>query len=158
MLSSLKSLLGSKEEPTVHSVTFTGVRFPTNGSGPNLISLTTIADSNNVDCFLFHVPDLRQYWKTEDGWNWRDIARHELKNQRRPSCNGIYYVFYSFAMDDLPENKHIPSWIGGEERHVWYGDVFIVKMAPSEVDEHGWAAYEDIGPEFLQLMADGGPS
>jgi len=31
----------------------------------------------------------------------------------------------------------------------------VVKMAPHEYGEYGWAAYEDIVPEFLYLLVKG---
>jgi hypothetical protein len=37
------------------------------------------------------------------------------------SCNGVYYAFFSFAMDDLLENSHISAWIGGGQRSVYWG-------------------------------------
>lgn len=77
---------------------------------------------------------------------------------------GTYYVFYSFAVDDLPENSSVPAWISdvgdtgdncdGIPRN-YRGDVFLVKMAPHEHGEYGWAAYEDIVPEFLDLLVKG---
>ena len=69
---------------------------------------------------------------------------------------GTYYVFYSFAVDDLPKNSSVPTWISdvGGGKH-YYGDVFLVKMAPHEYGEYGWAAYDDIAPEFLDLLIEG---
>jgi len=71
---------------------------------------------------------------------------------------GAYYVFHSFAFDDLPKNSSVPTWISdiGDGMHRQYcGDVFLVKMAPHEYGEYGWAAYEDIIPEFLDLLIEG---
>ena len=72
---------------------------------------------------------------------------------------GTYYVFYSFATDDLPKNSSVPTWISGDisdDFHRYhYGDVFLVKMAPHETGDYGWAAYEDIVPEFLDLLREG---
>jgi hypothetical protein len=72
---------------------------------------------------------------------------------------GTYYVFYSFAIDDLPKNSSVPTWISGDISDdfplYYYGDVFLVKMAPHEYGEYGWAAYEDIVPEFLDLLREG---
>lgn len=157
MLASIWSFLGWKEEPqlTPPPVTITGVRIPADGTPAHLLSLTTTSASGNVDSFLFHVPDLRQFWKTEQAWRYRDLQRLELEQQRYSSCNGVYYAFFSFAMDDLPEHSSVPAWISGDQRRVYWGDVFLVKMAPHEWGEHAWAAYEDIGPEFLDLLAKG---
>ena len=75
---------------------------------------------------------------------------------------GTYYVFRSFAIDDLPKNSSVPTWISGDIGDIgdgfhrsYYGDVFLVKMAPHEYGEYGWAAYEDIVPEFLDLLREG---
>ncbi|KKP04499.1 hypothetical protein THAR02_03384 [Trichoderma harzianum] len=73
-------------------------------------------------------------------------------------CLGAYYVFYSFAVDDLPVNKFVPRWI--EENndahipHRYFGDVFIVKISPDEVGQDGRAAYEDVDPLFLDFLVD----
>ena len=71
---------------------------------------------------------------------------------------GTYYVFYSFALDDLPKNSSVPTWISGDIsddfHRCYYGDVFLVKVAPHEYEEYGWAAYEDIVPEFLDLLKE----
>lgn len=71
---------------------------------------------------------------------------------------GAYYLFYSFALDDLPENPYAPPWICDEGPDVflkYWGDVFIVKMAPRENGEDGRAIYEDILPPFLDLLEQG---
>jgi hypothetical protein len=72
---------------------------------------------------------------------------------------GTYYVFYSFAIDDLPKNSSVPTWISGDIsddfHRNYYGDVFLVKMAPHEYGEYDWAAYENIVPEFLDLLREG---
>jgi hypothetical protein len=155
MLASIWSLLGWQEEqvPSPPAVTITGVRIPADGTPAHLVSLTTTSVSGNTDAFLFHSPDLRQYWKTKRAWQFRDLQRIDLENQGRSSCNGIYYAFYSFAIDDLPENTFVPDWM--RNRHNYWGDVFLVKMAPHEYGQYGWAAYEDISPDFLQLLAEG---
>ncbi|KAJ4858943.1 hypothetical protein T069G_07210 [Trichoderma breve] len=73
-------------------------------------------------------------------------------------CLGTYYVFYSFAVDDLPINKFVPLWI--EENndplipHRYFGDVFVVKISPDEVGQDGRAAYEDVHPFFLDFLVD----
>jgi hypothetical protein len=58
-------------------------------------------------------------------------------------------------MDDLPAHSSDPAWISGSQCNVYWGDFFLVKMASHEWGEHAWAAYEDIGPEFLDLLAEG---
>jgi hypothetical protein len=201
--------------PSPPSVTITGVRIPADGNPAHLLSLTTTSASDATDCFLFHIPDLRQYWNTKQAWNRRDLVRLELQQQHHPqqkhhlqqrkqhrlqlwyhllqqqrhrlpqgyrllqrqrqyvpqqhhllhqhqlSCIGSYYAFYSFASDDLPKNLSVPAWIseigsfGDGIRSQYWGDVFLVKMASYEYGEYGWAAYEDIVPEFLDLLIKG---
>jgi hypothetical protein len=81
--------------------------------------------------------------------------------QRYSSCTGAYYMFFSFAGDDLPKNSSLPVWIrdiGDVEDSIhrqYPGDVFLVKMAPHEYEEKGWAAYEDIVPDFLECLNEG---
>jgi hypothetical protein len=44
----------------------------------------------------------------------------------------------------------------GEDHHLpYYGDVFLMKVARDEYGEHGWALYEDIVPNFLDLLVEG---
>ena len=208
MFASIWSLLGWKEEPRPGPppVTITGVRIPADGTPAHLLSLTTIGDPKATDSFLFHVPDLRRYWNTEQAWRRRDLLRldllqhddiprshhlqqnHDLKQLLRPwqhhsreqlfrlkqrylldqkyhvlqqqhlSCVGAYYVFYSFDLDDLPKNMFVPAWVndmGDGVHYPYYGDVFLVKMAPHEYGENRWAVYEDIIPLFLDLLAEG---
>ena len=212
MLASIRSILGWKEQPSVispPSVTITGVRIPADGSPAHLLSLTTINNTKGTDSFLYHVPDLRSYWKTEQAWECKDIRRldlqqdhhvpqhhylqqkHDLQRllqsysyhtpqkllhlrqrylhrqhtyilqQQHYSCVGAYWLFYSFAADDLPKNSYLPTWIldygdyNNAFPYEYSGDVFIVKMARLETEEHGWAVYEDIVPEFLHLLSQG---
>jgi hypothetical protein len=71
---------------------------------------------------------------------------------------GTHYVFHSFAADDLPKNSTVPSWITDisyDSPRCYYGDAFLVKMARQEYGENGWAVYEDIVPEFLDLLKEG---
>ena len=73
---------------------------------------------------------------------------------------GAYYVFHSFAADDLSKNLSVPAWLSKIrewDHRNYYGDVFVVKMAPVEHGEEGWAVYEDIVPQFLDLLAERGP-
>ncbi|KAF2809118.1 uncharacterized protein BDZ99DRAFT_389524 [Mytilinidion resinicola] len=163
MAASIWSFLGWKKERPASPppVTITGVRIPADGAPAHLLSLSTISDSSGMDSFLFHVPDLRHYWNTERVWEYRDLQKFHLLQQHRSSCTGAYYVFFSFAVDDLPENLSVPAWIRGSSvndigiRDHFWGDVFLVKMAPHEYGEHGWAVYEDVVPEFLDLLAEG---
>ena len=37
--------------------------------------------------------------------------------------NRIYHAFFSFAIDDLLENPPIPTWIGGNQRSVYWKDL-----------------------------------
>jgi hypothetical protein len=84
--------------------------------------------------------------------------QYYLLQQCYASCKGTYYVFYSFAVDYLPQNLFAPAWIrefGNGHYHNYYGDAFLVKLAPNESDDHDWAVYEDILPEFLNVLATG---
>ncbi len=154
--------------PSPPPITITGVRIPADGTPVHLLSLTTISTtsvSGATGSFLLHVPDLRQYWKTERAWGYRDIRRLDLYSQnplpqqyhplqqQHSACIGAYYVFYSFSSDDLPTNSSVPAWIGvGSQCR---GDIFLVKMASHEYGQYSWAVYEDIVPEFLDLLVKG---
>jgi hypothetical protein len=84
--------------------------------------------------------------------------QHHLLPQRYSSCIGAYYVYYSFDVDHLPLNAFVPDWIGkigDKNQQRYWGDVFVVKMGPQEYGPYGWAAYEDITPEFLELLEAG---
>jgi hypothetical protein len=84
--------------------------------------------------------------------------QHHLLPQLYSSCIGTYYVYYSLDVDHLPLNAFVPDWIGtvGDKApRLYWGDVFVVKMGPQEYGPYGWAAYEDITPDFLELLAAG---
>lgn len=208
LFASIRSAFGQVEKepsPKPTPVTVMGVRIPADGTSPHLLPLTTISDSGATNSFLFHIPDLRQYWKTDQAWEFRDLQRLDLwqdehiprshyirqrddlrtfltghhtarelahlrqrylldqrdctVQQRHSSCVGSYYVFYSYAVDDLPRNPAVPAWINctGPGTYLsYFGDVFLLKMAPHEYEEeHGWAVYEDIDPQFLELLTEG---
>jgi hypothetical protein len=84
--------------------------------------------------------------------------QHHLLPQRYCSCICAYYVYYSFDVDHLQLNAFVPDWIGkiadGIQQRYW-GDVFVVKMSPQEHGPNGWAAYEDITHDFLELLEAG---
>lgn len=63
--------------------------------------------------------------------------------------NGVYLKWFSFSSEDLPENRSVPLIFCRVNRSA-AGDVFLVKLAPGELDEEGRTAYEDIHPGFLE--------
>ncbi|KAK7186243.1 uncharacterized protein CC84DRAFT_1221420 [Paraphaeosphaeria sporulosa] len=195
MFSSISSFVKEllPQIPEAPRVTITAARIAADGTPPHLVRLSTrSAGDDATDSFLFRIPDVRKYWVTEDGSQFRDIHRLELQElhtflqpynllplfhpwqgihlrqrcrvptqrillqERHASCAGVYYLFWSFAMDDLPRNKHVPKWISDapntEMTHSYYGDVFIVKIAPHEYEPEGWAAYEDVSPTFVEAL------
>ena len=84
--------------------------------------------------------------------------QHHILQLHLSSYAGAYYVFYSFAHEILPKIQYVPTWIsdtGDGDNMSYYGDVFLVKMAPDEYGENEWAVYEDIIPEFLGLLVKG---
>jgi hypothetical protein len=84
--------------------------------------------------------------------------QHHILQPHQSSCAGTYYVFYSFDVDTLSENKFVPDWLKDTDNgdHLtYYGDVFLVKMAPQEYGENEWAVYEDIISDFLNLLGKG---
>jgi hypothetical protein len=85
MFTSIWSFIGWKVEllPKPPPVTVTDVRIPADGTSHHLLSLTTTTDSKFRDSFLFHVPGLRQYWSTEEGWEFHDLQRLDLLQDER---------------------------------------------------------------------------
>lgn len=115
------------------------LRIPADGSSPHLIQMNTIESDDNVDCFLLHIPDFRPYWGKDEGFQWRDIAQKEVRDQSPPELNGIYLGWKSFAMDLVPISQHTG----------FCGDAFIAKLPLWECDENG-AVYEDVPTAFLR--------
>ncbi|KAK0616547.1 hypothetical protein B0T14DRAFT_568141 [Immersiella caudata] len=70
-------------------------------------------------------------------------------------CAGAYYAFYSFALDDLVQNMGVAGWIVNASDGPFFGNAFLMKLVPQEKDEDGSAVYEDVGPEFLEVLACG---
>lgn len=97
---------------------------------------------------------MREFWKTEQAWQYRDIETFRLENQRLSSCDGLYVVFFSFDLDSLPENRNFPREVYGRER-VFAGDAFVVKLKEIEIGfelgEDGRAAWDDVPFDILSL-------
>jgi hypothetical protein len=81
-------MLGWTEESTLGPtpVTITGIRIPADGSPAHLLSLTTIntagtAGGMDLDYFLLHIPDLREYWTPEHAWESRNLHRLDLHQE-----------------------------------------------------------------------------
>ncbi|KAI4163959.1 MAG: hypothetical protein LQ342_002456 [Letrouitia transgressa] len=125
-------------EPIIRQVDLQILRIPADGSSSHLVKVNTIESDDNVDCFLVHVPDLTPYWGKGEGFQWRDIARTEVRNQNPPELNGVYFGWKSFAMDLMPISEHTG----------FCGDAFFAKTPFWEVDENG-AVYEDVPLAFL---------
>lgn len=136
-----------------------GIRFPADGSKPHLIWLATTTHGvmDGPDSPWGHVPDLREFWRTPRAWAWRDIDLFRLENQPYSHCNGLYVLFYSFDLEELPENRNVPCAITDGEQRTFAGDVFAVKLQGNEIGEDlgedGWAAWEDVSQDILTLPA-----
>lgn len=161
------------QPPGPPAATIIVARLPADGSSPCLVPLKTRPTREEAtDCFLVHIPDFSAYWKSPISHRYRDIYRLELQllsqsykpyqalnhrillSDKHRACTGTYYVFYSFALDHLPQNKHVPKWLN--DRHTWWGDVFFVKVAEQEFDTSGgWAMYEDVKEDFLEVLDEG---
>ncbi|VBB77201.1 Putative protein of unknown function [Podospora comata] len=138
-------------------VTIRGIRFPSDPSTePHLLTITTTTHGveTGPDACWGHIPDLRPYWKTEQGWQWRDIETFRLENQPLASCNGLYILFYSFDLDNLPKNERFPEAIFGRTR-CFAGDAFVFKIQGNEIGEDlgedGWAAWQNVSKDILNL-------
>lgn len=62
---------------------------------------------------------------------------------------GFYVIYFTSAIDQLPENPNFPQEILGDR--FLYGDVFVVKLQTREFGESGWALYDDVPEIFLGL-------
>ena len=126
--------------PQAPSVTIYVLRIPADDSKPHILPLQTIDPSaeENVDSCFTRIPDMRAFWGSAEGWQWRDIVQCTITDQS-PDINGVYLAWKSFAMHLLPLNKNASGC----------GDVFIAKLKDPEWDEHGWTAYEDVSNELL---------
>ncbi|KEZ46930.1 hypothetical protein SAPIO_CDS0277 [Scedosporium apiospermum] len=144
------------QRPPPSLVTITGIRFPADRSKPHLLSLTTTTDGveDGPDCFWGHIPDFRDFWKTPQAWQWRDVETFRLEKQPLDSCNGLYVLFYSFDLESLPENRNFPVAIYGRER-AFAGDAFVVKLKGNEIGsdlgEDGYALWDDVPSDILKL-------
>lgn len=147
----IQSLFRSQQEqvPTPTPVTIMAARFPADGKSPHLVPLRTTSQSNHRFSFDGHVPDMREYWDIPDPWRYADKVRFEVTEQLNPICDGIYIIFFTFAIDDLQENPNFPQEILNDR--FLYGDVFVVKLQAQEYGEYGWAVYDDVPTEFLDL-------
>ncbi|KAF3404308.1 hypothetical protein DPV78_002026 [Talaromyces pinophilus] len=100
MFTAIGSILGwkkGKEDPVPSppSVTITGVRIPADGTPAHLLSLTTTTDpEHGTDGFLFHTPDLRQYWNVGDGWHFRDLKRLDLHSHQPQHYHFQPYILH----------------------------------------------------------------
>lgn len=83
-------LNGSTGEPIILQVNLQVLRIPADGYSPHLIRLNTIESKDNVDRFWRHIPDFRPYWGKEEGFQWRDIAQIEVRDQSLPQLSGVY--------------------------------------------------------------------
>jgi hypothetical protein len=71
----------------------------------------------------------------------------QLKNQPVEASNMLYLIIDSFALDDLPENHHIPK--GFRPGCRTFGDAFVAKLARGQCGKHGWAVYKIFILNFL---------
>lgn len=128
----------------VPSVVVRCIRVPADGSPAHMIDLPTvdIFSEGNVDSFLRHVPDVRSFWLTEQGWKFRVVSMASVTSQPLSVLNGEYYSLKSFALDDLPINLHCSSGI--------WGDAFITKAVPDEYGPQGECIYTDVPEELLE--------
>ncbi|OIW30579.1 hypothetical protein CONLIGDRAFT_630545 [Coniochaeta ligniaria NRRL 30616] len=97
---------------------------------------------------------MRDYWMTEQGWQWRDFETFRLENQPLSRYNGLYVLFYSFDAESLPIHSHFPVGVFGRDR-TFAGDAFVFKLQGNEIGqesgEDGWAVWVDVPPDILSL-------
>ncbi|KAF8989779.1 hypothetical protein BDQ17DRAFT_1434207 [Cyathus striatus] len=118
------------------------LRIPADGSFPELVRLPTVCNyDGNHDSYLFHLPDFRLYWGSEERWRFRTFGTMEVHKQDVANLDGLYYMYKSFAMDNAPYNKHLRTYTRG--------DVFIVKLVSDYGNGEGQAVFADVAPELL---------
>lgn len=125
-------------EPVVRRTNLGVLRIPADGTPPHLVQLNTIETRDNVDCFLFHIPDFRPYWGEREGFRRREVAQMEVRGQSLPELNGIYFGWKSFDLDHMPLSEHTG----------FHGDAFFAKTPLWGYDKDG-AVYEDVPVAFL---------
>lgn len=158
MWSYLRSLVTSDRlsELGPSLVTVKGIRFPANGGTPHIIWIKTTTDGVSIgaDCAWGHIPDMREYWQTEQAWIWRDADIFRLENQPLPHCNGVYVTYSSYDVESLPVNHNFPVGVYGRER-AFAGDAFVFKLKGTRIGEDlgddGWAAWIDVPSDILDL-------
>lgn len=131
------------------SVKIRVARFPADGSAPTLEYVTTTTETVLVapDLFPSHIPNVSTFWKIPPKMIYRrDWDITQLKDTY---YNGLYMTLYSFA-DNLPENRYVPKMFRHSMRRM-NRDVFVAKLVRGQCGEHGWAPYEDISLNFLEL-------
>lgn len=149
----IQSFFGNQQEPkpVPTPVTIVAARFPADGTLPHLLQLKTTS-SLDIPCFSIdgHVPDLTAFWNIPNPWAYADRTRLEVTQQSTNwICEGVYVIYFTDAIDQLPENPNFPEEILGDR--FLYGDIFVVKLQTREFGERGWALYDDVPEKFLGL-------
>lgn len=107
----------------------------------------------------FVLPDVRPYWKEPVAWKQHHYFLFTIDDgcTSSPVCHGTYIIWYSFALNYVPAHQNVPPRlqthrVGSEWHDLWYGDVFLMKVADKYgIQSNGWAVYDHIPPEFLHL-------
>jgi len=104
------SIFQSFFKPAPLAVTIVGARFPVDDSVPCLVPLTITSNHmyQGPDSCFSRVPDLRTFWKVPRGWEFRDVEQMTFGGQLNEAWNGVYLKWFSFALDDPPENSSVP--------------------------------------------------
>ncbi|TVY75712.1 hypothetical protein LSUE1_G007943 [Lachnellula suecica] len=144
MLQSIKSLFSQPSAPvlTGDEVSITALIIPADGTSPRLATLTTtlVFSDGHMGSDMHYWPDMRPFWGSGIPWQYRDMVRVDITDSDIPRLNGCYWGFKSFALHDLPLNKHVAHGI--------CGDACIVKMAPHRYGERGHRIIRLQGREF----------
>jgi hypothetical protein len=96
-----------------------------------------------------HVPDMRSFWSMPEPKKYADRVRFEVRQQKEAIAEGVYLMFFTCALDGLPENCNFPEYAVGDR--FLHGDIFVVKLKPWEFGLNGWAEYDDVPAAFLRL-------
>ncbi len=118
--------------------TVTAVRFPANGSMPQLVALKTVITFHGDH--IVYEPEFREYW----GVAWfqhEEFSEIELKNQTDKKFDGMWYFTRCLDGSSLPPNQHFPGA---------FGDIFLLKMDASGSGEDDPPSHGNVPEDWEQ--------
>ncbi|MBW0500898.1 hypothetical protein O181_040613 [Austropuccinia psidii MF-1] len=121
------------------------VRFPSDGSSPNLVKAPVIHASK----LQRPLPDIRPFYGySQVAWESIDLRVIPMSFQRVRDCDGKYLAIFSLAKDDsgLAPNR--------STRREVFGDIFLVKLKSGKINEFEDVPEELVGELMLPSLAE----